>query len=184
MKKLLFILAAIALLSSCHHYSGSHGEKTQKDAEAEFVSGLSQSDSTSVLDLTEKFMQSLQAGKIEDAVDMIYVLYQNVLYAKSESFTTELYQRFAVFPVKSFKRDYYSFSTEGNNDVCYTYEFASHDKNGNAREIKLMFNPVCVDGKWYLTLKEPNQSSKNLLPSKQIHELAPAPEKITLNTRR
>ena len=47
--------------------------------------------------------------------------------------------------------------------------------------MKLMFNPVYIDGSWYLTFKDGSQSSRDLPLDKQIHELAPAPNAPRLN---
>lgn len=179
MKKLLFILAVLSVLvSSCGpKYSGSHGEKTQKDAEAEFLSTLTPSDSLALVEKTEKCMKLLSEGKLVEAVDMIHVLYQSVVYKKSASYTAELISRFSMFPVVSYKLNYVSFSTQGNNDVSYTYQFGPDE----SYSMKLMFNPVLVDGEWYLTFKDGSQSSRDLPLDKQIHELAPAPKDIRLN---
>lgn len=179
MKKTLFILAVTALLvSSCGpRYSGDNGEKTQKDAEAEFVSSLSPSDSLALMEKTEKCMSLFAEGNVAEAVDMIHVLYNSVVYKKSASYTAELINRFTSFPVLSYKLNYVSFSTQGNNDVSYTYLFGPDD----AYSMKLMFNPVFVDGEWYLTFKDGSQSSRDLPLNKQIHEMAPAPADIRLN---
>lgn len=184
MKKLIFILSVLALVASCRpHYSGSRGEKTQKDAEAEFLKSLSSSDQDAVLDLADDCMRKLQAGQVEEAVDMIYVLYHDVVYKKSDSYTAQLISRFKrQFPVMTFERLYYSFSTEGNNDISYSYTFGP-EVNGNAPTMKLMFNPVYVEGKWYLTFKDGSQSSRDLPLDKQIHEMAPAPATPRLNKR-
>lgn len=179
MKRIIYIIAALCVLvSSCGpKYSGSKGEKTQKDAEAEFVKSLSTTDSTAVLEKAEKCMELLSEGNLVEAVDMIHVLYNNVVYKKSASYTADLIKRFTVFPVKSYKLNYYSFSTQGNNDISYTYTFDDTDNS----TIKLMFNPVIVDGEWYLTFKDGSQSSKDLPVDKQINELAPAPNDIIVN---
>ena len=182
MKNLFVLLATFFVLVSCGpKYSGSHGERTQKDAEAEFVSSLSSSDRDAVLTLADDCMSKLQAGRIDEAVDMIYVLYNDVVYSKSPSFTADLIQRFKVFPVLSFERLYYSFSTEGNNDISYSYVFEEGRDGHPAQTIKLMFNPVFIDGEWYLTFKESGQTSKDLPLDKQLHELSPAPATPRLN---
>ena len=60
MKKLLILLAAFAVLVSCGpKYSGSNGEKTQKDAEAEFVSSLTKADKDALMSLADGFMDKL-----------------------------------------------------------------------------------------------------------------------------
>jgi hypothetical protein len=185
MKKVLVLLAAFAVLVSCSRpkYSGSRGEKTQKDAEAEFVASLSKSDEEALLALADDCMSKFQAGRVDEALDMIYVLYNNVVYKKSASYTAELLQRFKMFPVLSFERLYHSFSTEGNNDISYSYVFAPASSGQSAQTMKLMFNPVYVDGQWYLTFKDGSQSSLDLPVDKQVHELAPAPDAPRLNKR-
>ena len=186
MKKLLFLFAALAILASCApkpKYSGSRGEKTQKDAEAEFVSSLTKSDEEAVLALADECMGKFQAGQVDEALDMIHVLYNGVVYKKSASYTAQLLQRFRMFPVLSFERLYHSFSTEGNNDVSYSYVFAPASGNSPAQTMKLMFNPVYSDGDWYLTFKDGSQSSLDLPVDKQVHELAPAPQAPRLNKR-
>lgn len=184
MKNLFILLAAFAVLVSCGpKYSGSHGEKTQKDAEKEFVSSLSDSDEQAVLALADECMGKLQAGQVDEAVDMIYVLYNDVLYRKSDTYTAQLVSRFKMFPVRSFERVYYAFSTEGNNDISYTYIISPATSTESAQTMKVMFNPVFIDGQWYLTLKDAGQSSRDLPVEKQIHELAPAPDAPRLNKR-
>ena len=112
---------------------------------------------------------------------MIYVLYNDVVYKKSASYTADLVQRFKSFPVVSYERLYHSFSTEGNNDISYSYVFAPASGGRSAQTMKLMFNPVYIDGSWYLTFKDGSQSSRDLPLDKQIHELAPAPNAPRLN---
>jgi hypothetical protein len=114
---------------------------------------------------------------------MIYVLYDDVLYKKSDSYSAELQMRFRMFPVRSYERLYYSFSTEGNNDISYSYVFSPAKDGSPAQTMKLMFNPVYVDGQWYLALKDVGMSSKDLPKELQIHELAPAPNTPRLNRK-
>lgn len=181
MKKVIFILAALTVLASCNRgpkYSGAHGEKTQIDAEKEFVSSISNVDSLAVVTLSDRFMSLLKDGKISEAVDMIYVLHDNVLYQKNDSFSNDLIRRFTMFPVVSYKLNYFSFSTAGNNDVSYTYSFTEDEASS---KMKLMFNPVKIDDVWYLTMKDGSQSSKDLPKDKQINDMAPAPAEVRIN---
>ena len=147
------------------------------------VASLTQSDEDAVLALADDCMRKFQAGQLDEALDMIHVLYNNVVYKKSDSYTAQLKQRFEAYPVLSFERLYHSFSTEGNNDISYSYVFEPANGNIPASTRKLMFNPVYIDGQWYLTFKDGSQSSRDLPVDKQVHELAPAPTAPRLNTR-
>lgn len=184
MKNLFILLAAFAILASCGtRYSGSNGEKTQKDAEAEFVSSLTESDQDAVLALADECMGRLKDGRVNEAVDMIYILYNDVVYKKSDSYTAQLVRRFQMFPVLSFERQYFAFSTEGNNDISYSYVFKQAENGSAPQTMKLMFNPVYIDGQWYLTFKDAGQTSRDLPLDQQIHELAPAPNAPRLNKK-
>ena len=184
MKRFYIILLALLVFASCGpRYSGAGGVKTQKDAEAEFTSSLTDKSKSEVVELADKCMERLKAGFVDEAVDMIYVLYNDVVYKKSDSYTLQLQRRFRTFPVLSYERLYYSFSTEGNNDISYQYVFKEASEGSPASTMKLMFNPVYVDGDWYLTFKDMGQSSRDLPVDKQINELAPAPNTPRLNKR-
>ena len=94
MKKVIFILAALAVLASCNRgpkYSGANGEKTQIDAEKEFVSSISNADSIAVVSLSDKFMSLLKDGMVNEAVDMIYVLHDDVLYQYAQPQANRIY---------------------------------------------------------------------------------------------
>ena len=179
MKKILYILLVLGLVSSCSSRGSAPVFKTQKDAEEEFTSSLTARDTTVVLNLTETFMSLVQTDRVEEAVDMITVLSQGVVYKPSDSYYAELVNRYRGMKILSYKLDKYYFTTDGNNDVCYVTECGSLD---SPMVFKLTFNPICVDGKWYLALKDGNQSSKLLPKDKQIHDMAPAPAKVRLNT--
>lgn len=141
---------------------------------------MSANDTTAVLDLTGLFMSLVQSDRVEQAVDMITVLSQGVVYKPSDDYYDELVNRFRGLHINSYKLDKYFFTTEGNNDVCYVTECGSES---NPMILKITFNPICVEGKWYLALKDGNQSSKLLPNDKQVHDMAPAPSKVRLNTR-
>ena len=184
MKRFSILLLSLLVLVSCGpRYSGLNGVKTQKDAEAEFTASLTDKAKSDVEELADRCMELLKDGSVDEAVDMIYVLYNDVVYKKSDSYTLQLQRRFRTFPVLSYERLYTSFSTEGNNDISYQYVFKEASEGSPASTMKLMFNPVYVDGEWYLTFKEMGQSSKDLPVDKQINDQAPAPNTPRLNKR-
>lgn len=182
MKRILYIVFCLVIISSCGPKVKSSDLKTQKDAELEFTSSLTVNDTTAVLNLTDTFMSLVKEDKVEDAVSMITVLYQGVLYKPSDKYFQELVDRYRNMKISSYELQQIFFTTEGNNDVCYSTE-AHMFGSSEPMNIKITFNPICVDGNWYLALKDGNQSSKLLPKDKQVHELAPAPAKVRLNTK-
>lgn len=179
MKKLfIFFVFVLAAVSCGHHYSGSNGEKTQQDAEKEFTETLNHSDSTAMLIGAETFIQRVVSGQTDEAVNMLYVLYGNELYQKSLEYSNELVERFKIFKDFHYTLDYFAFSTQGNNDVCYMLKPSAED---GVPGFRITLNPVLVDGVWYMTLKDGSQTSAAMNPDKQLDPYAPAPESITLH---
>lgn len=182
MRRILFILLGISILCSCNRSSKAPVYRTHLDAENEFVASLSASDTTAMLGLTDKFMSLVKDGYVVDAVNMITVLSNSVVYKPSDNYFDELVNRFSSMQIASYNLAGYYFTTEGNNDVCY--QTVSKSVNGREpKNVKVTFNPIKVDGEWFLTLKDGNQSSKFLPKDKQVNDLAPAPESIRLNKR-
>jgi hypothetical protein len=62
---------------------------------------------------------------------------------------------FKMFPVLRYRRIYYSFQLEGCNDVKYDVTFATAEDAGTKEDAvtSYMFNPVKIDGEWYLCVK-------------------------------
>lgn len=162
MKKLAyFSLTALILLtvSSCRN-------KTTQEKTEDFTSSLTSADTTQMLKLGNDCMELLKAKKIDNALSMLYE------YNDSTKEVTPLtpqarkrYERmFRIFPVVDYELVYYSFQLEGINDVKYKIIFAQEEnvaENGEAATA-LMFNPVKVDGSWYLTVKKAGQKFDEL----------------------
>ena len=156
--------------------------KTHIEAEEEFLSTLTESDTTAVLGLADKFMSLVKEGSVSEAVDMITVLYEGVVYKPADEYYSELVSRFTRMKIISYELYKYYFTTEGNNDVCYDAYFIPA-AGSEPMKIKITFNPIKVDGAWMLSLKDGNQSSKLLPKDKQVHDMAPAPAPVRLNVR-
>ena len=154
---------------------------TYQDAEREFVSSLTQSDTLGVIASTNAFMESLKNGDIDAAISNLTVLDGDVLYALGDESLKELKTRFQNFPVADYTLLRYSFSTQGLNDVVYRYSFDG--PLSDAAGMKLVFNPIKVGDTWYLSLKDGSQSSKDKTVHRQIHPMSPAPAPIKLNIK-
>lgn len=104
-----------------------------------------------MLKLTDDAMEKIHKGQF-DAVLASLHSYDDSLKTVTplEGVEKEKVKKsFEYFPVQKYKRVYFSFQLEGCNDVNYEITFDSID---NART-HFMFNPVKVDGVWYLCVK-------------------------------
>lgn len=174
----VFILLFGCLLFSCGRKEIKERMKTYADAEKEFVGSLTPKDSLTVLKMSQKCMECLKAGNVEDALKQIYMVEEGEVVTLSEENMEELRKHFSAFPVIDYNLEYFSFSTQGCNDLKYKIEFAKKTPNGNAPTMAFMFNPVKVDSMWYLCIKNRHQSSKELLNPRPGNSPAPGEVKL------
>ena len=113
-----------------------------------------------MLALCDQCMETLKAGQVDKALSMLH-LYDDstrTVLPLSEQKERELRRTFKLFPVVKYTRAYYTFTTEGLNDVKYNIEFFEKEAGDpTPNSIGFMFNPVKVEGQWYLTVKEADQ---------------------------
>ena len=101
-------------------------------------------------------MDTLKAGNIDEALKMLFVLRDGKAIPLPAEKEQQLRKNFKYFPVVDYKLDYYSFSSTDNNDVKFQIEFFKHTSpdDHTPNTIGFMFNPVKIDGVWYLAVKE------------------------------
>ncbi len=153
MKRFVFpiLAAAVLLMASCE------GNKKEVDLRTDFQKSLTAEDTTAMLQLTDSCMQLLKAQKIDQVLDLL------VEYDDSTKSVTPIpdelrkgYEgKFKMFPVVDYERSYYSFKEEGLNDVRYDVTFGTEEMG--SPKTAYMFNPVKVDGKWYVSVKQSSQ---------------------------
>ena len=150
-------------------------------AEQEFRRSLTLHDTLSVFILGANFMDALKTGDLELVLSDLYVLDCDTLYKVADESLNMLRDRFTSVPITDYSIASYSFSTPGNNDLCYRY--VTSGKVGTGPAFKLMFNPVKIGDNWYLTLKDGSMSSLDKSPSAQVHPHSPAPNPVVLHAR-
>ncbi|MCM1028204.1 MAG: hypothetical protein NC342_04870 [Pseudoflavonifractor sp.] len=168
MNRILSIAAAAVMVVAAASCSGDKKEdsniKTIEEAREQFASELQNADTTQVLQMGREFLQSLQDGKVDAALDMLYaremVDSTETLRKLNEGERKSLARRFELMPVKSFNAVpiYYDFSIPAINDLKYEYVFDPESSTGKQT---IMFNPIKRDGQWYLMLKQPDQPAQD-----------------------
>lgn len=176
--KVIFTLLLACILFSCGQKETKERMKTYGDAEKEFIATLTREDSIKVLNLARICMDSLKSGNIESALRMLYVVKENHVLPLGGEDLKETREHFQRFPVVDYQLDYFTFSTQGCNDLKYRIKFSRKDKKGNIPAIAFMFNPVKIDNRWYLCIKGKDQSSKDILNPREKN--SPAPSEIKL----
>lgn len=154
MKKLfslLFLLVGGIIVFSCT-------SEKKPASHAEFVSGLTSSDTAEVKQLCEQFLNTMKAGDKDAAFSLLHSIDENgnVTDPTRESLA-KLSTQFSLFPVKDFHLKDLKIGTEKDNICSYSIVF-NVDSEGKESAISFGFCPVKVNGKWYITVR--NASAK------------------------
>lgn len=153
--------------------------KTYADAEKEFVGSLTKTDSITVLEMSQKCMDSLKEGNIEAALGMLYVVKDGEAVRLTNENAENLKKHFSTFPVVDYHLENFSFFPLRDVMILnIRLNLQKKDVDGNAPTMAFMFNPVKIDGIWYLCIKHRNQSSKEMLNPRESN--SPAPGEVVL----
>ena len=108
--KIVFILLLSCLSFSCGRKETKERMKTYADAEKEFVGSLTKTDSITVLEMSQKCMDSLKEGNIEAALGMLYVVKDGEAVRLTNENAENLKKHFSTFPVVDYHLENFSFS--------------------------------------------------------------------------
>ena len=151
----LCIIICIGTVISC-----SNGNRPKKDVQPELstsenvINTLTHEDTLQVIALTNMCMDTLKAGKISQALKLIYYVEDTLLLPLTPEKEQRLCNRFKHFPVLNYKLESYSFETPKNNTVKYRIEFAPKKSDKDIpNTINFSFCPIKIDSAWYLSVK-------------------------------
>ncbi len=170
------ILTCLLVTFSCgqrRQKDQAYKEKTNLEAEMEFIATLTAADTAAVLEMGTKCMDFLKSGQIDSAFNMLYYVDLSTAMARhlTDEYKETLANRFKSYPVVDYLLDYYSFSTQANNDLKYRTKFNS---GADAAAMSFMLNPIkSNEGKWVLAIKDGRYPSDQSV--EKLHDLAPAP---------
>ncbi len=159
MKVKLFFNSCLMIFVSSYVFScvNNSNPKTREEQIESFRNELTSKDTMSMLSICDAAMEQLKAKNFDQVLNHLYEYNDSTKEVNplSES-TRHRYERiFKLFPVQSYKREYFSFMLEGCNDVKYQVIFATAEQTGQAHDAitMYMFNPVRVNGEWVLCVK-------------------------------
>ncbi len=175
--KSILLVSVVGCLASCG--GGKEKEaarpKSLGDAKAEFAATLTAADTSAVKTQATRCMELLKADSVEQAIDMLYTVDGTKLRKLSDEEKANMKKRFTRFPVVDYAFEYLAFATQGNNDMKYTtYSRLRAADERPSKGVSLMFNPVRIDGQWYLAIKTAGQGSKEIKTLAGDRAFAPA----------
>lgn len=155
-----FFKVVSAVLVSLVLYSCS-GEKSQKTAHEEFVGSLSASDTIEIKNLCESFFSHMKAGDKDAAFELLYMLVENdKVEPVNAEYKAKIGNQFNIFPVLDFHSKEIRIGNAEDNIASYSIVFARDDQ-GKESAISFGFNPVKINGKWYLTVRNATSQLDN-----------------------
>jgi len=159
MKKSLFIFTIT--LSVFAFYSCKDKVVIPAPQVNEFQEGLNNQDTLEMLKICDDCMEQLKNGNLDAVVSSLFEYNDSMKTVTpiSDDAENRFRHQLQIFPVYEYKRVSYRFFEEGLNDVKYEVIFGKEsnpEQNGIPKTF-FMFNPVKVDGKWYLCVKRPDQ---------------------------
>lgn len=119
--------------------------------ESKFIENLAQKDTAEILNLTELWLDTIKAGKIDDALNFVYCIQNDTLMPLSTEMKNSLKYYFKCFPIKDYQL--VSFDINGFYANTVKYNICFKEQEGTPYSVKFAFNPIWIDNTWYLTLK-------------------------------
>lgn len=161
MKKILIAAVCAFVMASCGN-SRKQQPKTIGDLEQDFITTLTEADTTAVLGMGSQMLDSLKAGNVEWAMGMLYQVNDSLEVEPVDADTrARLENRFRMFPVADYELDYYQFSLPGLNDLKYRTYLTPRQEGVANPGMALMLNPVKKNGQWYICVKTQDQPAKD-----------------------
>ena len=153
-KRILFLITALSMviLSAC---TGSSSKKSDPEQEkAAFQASLTEADTVIVSAMCEQFFGLMSSENYDQAFAMISELDdENRLAYLSDETKQGLKNRFSTFKIDKVELFECVFNAPFDNLFRYVVTTKSIDQNDNALFFRFAFNPVKIDGSWYLTLR-------------------------------
>lgn len=153
------LLLCVAILAGIGASCKKNATKEVSPIE-EFQSTLTSADTTEIIAISNKFMETMQAGNVDEAIASLVMLdTANNVQPLPDDIIASVKNTFKLFPVRSYTIQSYEFQKNDSNYVAYTY--VALPATETEPEVKMGFKtkPVKIDGKWYLTL--PDYSTAN-----------------------
>ncbi len=157
--KYVVIAMALLIVASC-------SEKKKKetilptDPRMDQTMSRTSKDTTMLLDMTKKFLETLKNNDIDGAISQLYEVKDNKVLPLSAEREKEIRKTLTTFPVLSYKIDELLLYSDSDTEVRYTIEFFEKPK-GDTRPntIRCSVNPTRIGGKWYLTVSKVAQEN-------------------------
>lgn len=147
---IILLVVAVTLVIVSVNSCGSRKTDVTKD-----VDDVGAQDTLTVLELASSCMDALKEGRIEAALEMMYVVRNDTLMPVSDEQKVDMTRQFKFFPVLDYTLESFSFSRHDGNEVKFRLKFVEESEADNrpAAYTNLKFCPVKYNADWYLAIE-------------------------------
>lgn len=157
MKKLLFMMLLTAFLAACTE---------KKENKKLFLRPpsitLSSQDTIEIRQKVESHISLLKEKKLDELADILYYVDNDTINLLDEQRKNDFVKGLSIFNIYDAKIKHMILRSEYNNEVCVLMQVL---KDGNIEEnkgvTKFYFNPVKIDGIWYITIRDMHAKGVN-----------------------
>lgn len=151
MSKKLFLLMLLAVsLASC-----TEKKEPKKNILRPPSIALSSQDTTEINQKIEAHLSLLKEKKLEEMADMLYYMDNDSISLLDDTRKENFVKGLSVFNIYDAKVKHLIIRSEYNNEVCVLLQIIKDgDISKNKGVTKFYFNPVKIDGVWYITVRD------------------------------
>lgn len=167
MKKNLYIILGIFLLSISPLFMTSCKDKPKPNPQTTFEQSMTNKDSVAVTGLVNVFFQLAESGRYDEAASMLFKNNVDTVYDEPQPLDNKDMEKvktlLSSLPIKSHTIDYIKFKEVYENEVkCTAIIMEAHD---NIPEVKTVFyfKPVSYLGKWKLCLVDSHHGDQTVI---------------------
>lgn len=166
MKRSFICLISIALVSLFIACSGDQ-KRTMQDVQDEYItqpiSTVDTSDYQAVLTLGNQYMDLLKAGKIDEAIGMLYFLQGDSVIKLPKQLVERQRNILRQFPVIDYSCETIQFYSETDNQIKYKVQFFEKEPDDPRPNTTAMYlKPVRRFGVWTLTVADTQTDGNGL----------------------
>ena len=159
MKKLFYLCMIVAVgfsLASCGNKNPKNEEAEEQDPYYSSSMDRSAADTAAIVQLATQYLDLLKENKIEEALNMLYVVDSVRLEPLSKERKDMLAKNLKRFPVLSYTIEEYRLFTDDNTELRYTYEFMPKPKGAEnfPNTMKGLIGFFRLGETWYMTVPE------------------------------
>lgn len=131
------------------------GNKSNSDAKAtDTIPTFCAGDTADVIRITTEYLEHLKNKEFDEAIQMLYHIEGDHVYALNEQEKTELQKQYELFPVLAYKINGYTFTDPYHTEIKYTITLFEKNAGNSSMPNTMSFSlrPQRINAVWCLSV--------------------------------